>query len=102
VNEFSCNNECDNAECCRFFIVETLAPLDYKIDNKFCELHEIEVIEKQISTVIKMVYFKIPIECKWLKDNKCSDYENRPEACKLHGGGTTDNPFKIAKCPFLY
>ena len=62
-------------------------------------------IDKIIVGIIEAIFtrrfYKIPIACNWKdKNNKCSNYENRPENCKRGGGGNKDNPFRFDGCPY--
>jgi Fe-S-cluster containining protein len=93
---FSCNVEC-NSNCCSFTILRSFHAIDEKIDKKYFDLHKIE-FKQEIKDKVKIVYFKIPIKCKWFKNNKCVDYENRPYSCKVGHGN--NKPFQIEGCTY--
>ena len=97
--EFSCKQEC-GSNCCGYVIIKSLALNNGEIDGKYLGLRDIEYKEIIINKDLKYIYFKIPIKCKWLKDNKCINYENRPLACKVNASGKFDNPFRIKDCPY--
>jgi len=96
---FECKQECQS-NCCEFVVLNCITATNDNIDKQYLDLRNIEFSEKKLNEQIKQVYFKIPITCKWLKENKCINYKDRPLACKLNGGGSLDSPFKINNCPY--
>jgi Fe-S-cluster containining protein len=73
---------CENcSECCegKFF----LAPLILEDFDKVKKYFEIRaIILDEIIPVMLLTDGKNP--CKYLKDNRCSIYEERPPACKIY------------------
>ena len=98
---FKCENECGNSECCPFIVIHSYYPLLENIDRKYYKAKGIDLYEKQLSKNMKYVAFKIPFQCKLLINNRCSDYDNRPDTCESNGGGNKHNPFRVQSCPYF-
>ena len=88
MKEFQCKQECES-NCCSFTVVKLKMKWNEKVDMEYLQLHELEFRDG---------FLKIPIKCKWLKNNKCINYENRPYVCKVSDGSA--GPFKIEGCPY--
>lgn len=134
---FSCKNECKTAnhgvggQCCKYSVIRCLKPKTEIIDVDFWSVHDIEVVERDISEELmtalignddsitfrmakkqlkkileaglKEVVFKINIPCTQLRDDGlCRIYESRPHLCKVSGIGGKDFPFENIKgCPYM-
>lgn len=97
MKEFSCKQEC-GSNCCSFVVVDSLFLNDNNVDHDYADLHGIEFKEVLLENGLKHVYFKIPLKCDWLNGNKCVNYENRPNICRVNNAG--DHPFKVENCPY--
>lgn len=77
--------ECEacGGRCCTYFIVPVGDPLKYPEVAEYLEravVHEGVVVEK----VSGDWWLRIESPCVYLKDGRCSDYENRPSACRAY------------------
>lgn len=85
IKPFGCN------ECCKFFCIwviglredelHRLQNLDTdKIEIKAVAPHTLDAENRKVEPNTSEITFKFP--CKFLKDGKCSIYENRPLLCR--------------------
>jgi len=79
MEEVKCSN-CNGA-CCRFIKLPLTVHLS-EDTKRWLELHK--------SIVVTNTHIFVFNKCKNLEDNKCKDYENRPNVCKNYKVGGSE------------
>jgi len=75
MSEYKCKKQC--GKCC----TEIYLPMNSNVkddEREWINGHELcEIVEKD-----GRLHLRIETKCKYLKNNKCSRYDNRPKICR--------------------